>query len=272
MKRPFSDLFVMTPSQTCSPLFTWTLRLLLGISTLSLLACSTSPSVPPAATGVPPQPYLGGYGPTDPPRMSANQNPETSANQLAETISVPFLSFLIIEPDPVIKNAIPTHIEKLTKERKFADAIKAIDAALAKSPRNVQLRFLKARLQIELRDTVSAKSTWIEITQQFPELPEPYNNLAALSANQGKWIEARDYLELALKLRPDYVTAQGNLAEVYLRLSETNYLSASKLQPNQREYGLRAKAIKEILNPVAKPANRPTTSPSTNPNSATPKP
>ena len=272
MKRPFSDLFVMTPSQTCSPLFTWTLRLLLGIGTLSLLACSTSPSVPPAATGVPPQPYLGGYGPTDPPRMSANQNPETSANQLAETISVPFLSFLIIEPDPVIKNAIPTHIEKLTKERKFADAIKAIDAALAKSPRNVQLRFLKARLQIELRDTVSAKNTWIEITQQFPELPEPYNNLAALSANQGKWIEARDYLELALKLRPDYVTAQGNLAEVYLRLSETNYLSASKLQPNQREYGLRAKAIKEILNPVAKPTNRPTTSPGTNPNSATPKP
>ncbi|NDF21444.1 MAG: tetratricopeptide repeat protein, partial [Burkholderiaceae bacterium] len=136
----------------------------------------------------------------------------------------------------------------------------------------VQLRFLKARLQIELRDTVSAKNTWVEITQQFPELPEPYNNLAALSANQGKWIEARDYLELALKLRPDYVTAQGNLAEVYLRLSETNYLSASKLQPNQREYGLRAKAIKEILNPVAKPANRSTTSPSTNPNSATPKP
>ncbi|MEY3995255.1 MAG: hypothetical protein RL690_651, partial [Actinomycetota bacterium] len=135
MKCPFSDLFVMTPSQTRSPLFTWTLRLLLGLGTLSLLACSTSPSVPPAATGVPPQPYLGGYGPTDPPRMSANQNPETSANQLAETISVPFLSFLIIEPDPVIKNAIPTHIEKLTKERKFADAIKAIDAALAKSPR-----------------------------------------------------------------------------------------------------------------------------------------
>jgi tetratricopeptide (TPR) repeat protein len=171
---------------------------------------------------------------------------------------------LIIEPDPVIKNAIPTHIEKLTKERKFADAIKAIDAALVKSPRNVQLRFLKARLQIELRDQVSAKNTWIEITQQFPELPEPYNNLAALSANQGKWIEARDYLELALKLRPDYVTAQGNLAEVYLRLSELNYQSASKLQPNQREYGLRAKAIKEILNPVVKPINKPS--------SVTPKP
>ena len=254
----------MTPSQTHSPLLTWTVRLLLGISVLSAVACSSTPSVAPAVTGAPPQPYLGGYGPTDPPRMSVNQNPATSNTQLAETISVPFLSFLIIEPDPVIKNAIPTHIEKLTKERKFADAIKAIDVALVKSPRNVQLRFLKARLQIELRDQVSAKNTWIEITQQFPELPEPYNNLAALSANQGKWIEARDYLELALKLRPDYVTAQGNLAEVYLRLSELNYQSASKLQPNQREYGLRAKAIKEILNPVVKPINKPS--------SVTPKP
>ena len=254
----------MTPSQTHSPLLTWTVRLLLGISVLSAVACSSTPSVAPAVTGAPPQPYLGGYGPTDPPRMSVNQNPATSNTQLAETISVPFLSFLIIEPDPVVKNAIPTHIEKLTKERKFADAIKAINAALVKSPRNVQLRFLKARLQIELRDPVSAKNTWIEITQQFPELPEPYNNLAALSANQGKWIEARDYLELALKLRPDYVTAQGNLAEVYLRLSEMNYQSASKLQPNQREYGLRAKAIKEILNPVAKPVNKPS--------SVTPKP
>ena len=254
----------MTRSQTHSPLLTWTVLLLLGISVLSAVACSSTPSVAPAVTGEPPQPYLGGYGPTDPPRMSVNQNPATSNTQLAETISVPFLSFLIIEPDPVIKNAIPTHIEKLTKERKFADAIKAIDAALVKSPRNVQLRFLKARLQIELRDQVSAKNTWIEITQQFPELPEPYNNLAALSANQGKWIEARDYLELALKLRPDYVTAQGNLAEVYLRLSELNYQSASKLQPNQREYGLRAKAIKEILNPVVKPINKPS--------SVTPKP
>ena len=254
----------MTPSQTHSLLLTWTVRLLLGISVLSAVACSSTLSVAPAVTGAPPQPYLGGYGPTDPPRMSVNQNPATSNTQLAETISVPFLSFLIIEPDPVIKNAIPTHIEKLTKERKFADAIKAIDAALVKSPRNVQLRFLKARLQIELRDQVSAKNTWIEITQQFPELPEPYNNLAALSANQGKWIEARDYLELALKLRPDYVTAQGNLAEVYLRLSELNYQSASKLQPNQREYGLRAKAIKEILNPVVKPINKPS--------SVTPKP
>ena len=251
-----SDLLAMTAQHPNHSSIAWISRFL-GVSFCALVVgCSTTP--PPTTSGNAPAPYLGGYGPTDPPRMSTNPNPEIGNNQLSESIAVPFLSFLIIEPDPVMKNAIPTHIEKLIKERKYPDAIKAIDAALVKTPRNVQLRFIKARLQVELRDVNAARATWIEITQQFPELPEPYNNLAALAANQGQWIEARDYLELALKLRPDYVLAQGNLAEVYLRLADRYYSSASKLQPSQREYGQRARAIKEILNPTPpKPSNRP---------------
>jgi Tetratricopeptide repeat len=256
MPRLLSDLLAMTAQHPKHSSIAWISRFL-GVSLCAIVVgCSTTP--PPTTSGNAPAPYLGGYGPTDPPRMSTNPNPETGNNQLSESIAVPFLSFLIIEPDPVMKNAIPTHIEKLIKERKYPDAIKAIDAALVKTPRNVQLRFIKARLQVELRDVNAARATWIEITQQFPELPEPYNNLAALAANQGQWIEARDYLELALKLRPDYVLAQGNLADVYLRLADRYYSSASKLQPSQREYGQRARAIKEILNPPPpKPSNRP---------------
>ena len=255
MTRHFSDLLTMTPQHPNLSSAAWFSRSLCVVFCALVVGCSTTP--PSATSGNPATPYLGGYGPTDPPRMSTNPNPETGNNQLSESIAVPFLSFLIIEPDPIMKNAIPTHIEKLIKERKYPDAIKAIDAALVKTPRNVQLRFIKARLQVELRDVNAARATWIEITQQFPELPEPYNNLAALAANQGQWIEARDYLELALKLRPDYVLAQGNLADVYLRLADRYYSSAGKLQPNQREYGLRAKAIKEILSPPPKSTNRP---------------
>lgn len=253
--RHFSDLLVMTPNLPKSTIFAWMARIWVMLLGALVMGCSTPPN-PNVSSN--PQPYLGGFSPTDPPRMSANPNSETANNQLSESIAVPFLSFLIIEPDPVMKNAIPTHIEKLIKERKYPEAIKAIDAALVKTPRNVQLRFIKARLQVELGNLNAARATWIEITQQFPELPEPYNNLAALAANQGQWIEARDYLELALKLRPDYVLAQANLADVYLRLADRYYSSASKLQPNQREYSQRAKAIGAILNPAPKPTNRPT--------------
>ena len=206
------------------------------------------------------QAYLGSYGPTDPPRLSTDSPYDPLNPELSETVGVPFLSFLIIEPNPVTKNAVPADVEKLVKARKYPEAIDLINTQLKKTPLNVQLRFVKARLQIELRDFASAKKTLMEITQQFPELPEPYNNLAAISANQGQWIEARDYLELALKLRPSYSTAAANLGEVYIRLGAKAYEDAAlNTQLNQRLYANRAKALLNILKPQARDTNIPST-------------
>jgi tetratricopeptide (TPR) repeat protein len=198
-----------------------------------------------------PEPYLGSYGPNDPPRLSTDSGGYDQFNPgLSESVAVPFLSFLIIEPDPVSKNAIPSDVEKLVKNKQYQEAIDLINQHLKKTPLNVQLRYVKARLQIELRQWSEAKNTLIEITQQFPELPEPYNNLAALASNQGNWIEARDYLELALKLRPSYAIASANLGEVYIRLAAQAYENASKdVQRNQRQYSNRAKTLLEIVKP-----------------------
>ena len=183
--------------------------------------------------------------------------------ELSEAVALPFLSFLIIEPDPITKNAVPSDVEKLVKARQLPEAIKLIDERLKKTPKNVQLRFLKARLQIELRELEQAKKTLIQITQQFPELPEPYNNLAAIAASQEKWIEARDYLELALKLRPSYAIASANLGELYVRLRAKAYEDAAlSAQLNQRQYSNRAKAL---MNLIKQPNKSSTTNPSTNP-------
>jgi tetratricopeptide (TPR) repeat protein len=200
-----------------------------------------------------PQAYLGGYSPNDPPRLSTDTPYDPLNPELSETVALPFLSFLIIEPDPVTKNAVPSDVEKLVKARKFEDAIDLINSTLKKTPRNVQLRFVKARIQIEMRQFPQATKTLIEITQQFPELPEPYNNLAAIAANQGNWIEARDYLELALKLRPSYAIASANLGEIYIRLGSQAYDNAAKdAQLNQSQYTRRSKALLDILKPPPK--------------------
>jgi len=201
-------------------------------------------------------PYLGSYGPNDPPRLAGNDAGYDQFNaELSDSVAVPFLSFLIIEPDPVTKNGIPSDVEKLVKAKKYPDAIDLINQRLKKTPANVQLRYVKARMQIEMRQWEAAKKTLIEITQQFPELPEPYNNLAALAANQGSWIEARDYLELALKLRPSYTVASANLGEVYIRLGAQAYDNAAKdAALNQRQYTNRAKSLMEILKPPKKAA------------------
>ncbi|WP_206075451.1 tetratricopeptide repeat protein [Polynucleobacter campilacus] len=200
-----------------------------------------------------PQGYLGGYSPNDPPRLSSDTAYDPLNSGLSETVALPLLSFLIIEPDPITKNAVPSDVEKLVKARKFEDAIDLINSQLKKTPRNVQLRFVKARVQMEMRQFNQAKKTLIEITQQFPELPEPYNNLAAIAANQGNWIEARDYLELALKLRPSYAIASANLGEIYIRLGAQAYENAAKnTQLNQGLYTRRSKALTDILKPPPK--------------------
>lgn len=240
---------------------------------LGLLGCSTpgqqlanaemkslnampSPSPGPLAPQQAPAPYLGSYAPGEPPRLSTNSSAYDQFNtELSDSVAVPFLSFLIIEPDPVTKNAVPSDVEKLVKAKKYPEAIELIDKHLKKTPRNVQLRYIKARLYIEMRQWEPAKKTLIEITQQFPELPEPYNNLAALAANQDNWIEARDYLELALKLRPSYAIASANLGEVYVRLGAQAYDDAAKnAQLNSRQYANRAKALLEILKPTKRAA------------------
>jgi len=208
----------------------------------------------PAASQGAQAPYLGSYGPNDPPRLAGNDAGYDQFNsELSDSVAVPFLSFLIIEPDPVTKNGVPSDIEKLIKAKKYPEAIDQINQQLKKTPRNVQLRYVKARMQIEMHQWEAAKKTLVEITQQFPELPEPYNNLAALAANQGHWIEARDYLELALKLRPSYTVASANLGEVYIRLAAQAYDNAAKdAALNQRQYTNRAKTLMEILKPAKK--------------------
>jgi tetratricopeptide (TPR) repeat protein len=209
-----------------------------------------------------PQAYLGGYNPNDPPRLSTDVGYDPQNPELSETVALPLLSFLIIEPDPITKNAVPSDVEKLVKARKFEDAIDLINSHLRKTPQNVQLRFVKARLEIEMRQFPQAKKTLVDITQQFPELPEPYNNLAAIAASQGKWLEARDYLELALKLRPSYAVASANLGEIYIRLGAQAYESAAlSAQLNQRQYSNRAQAL---MNLIKQPNKTPTTIPSTN--------
>ena len=249
--------FLLRPAQLCGLCAMCAVLLLAGCSTpgqqLAEAEIKALNSAPASAQGTQ-APYLGSYGPNDPPRLAGNDAGYDQFNaELSDSVAVPFLSFLIIEPDPVTRNGVPSDIEKLVKAKKYPEAIDSINKQLKKTPGNVQLRYVKARIQIEMRQWVEAKKTLVEITQQFPELPEPYNNLAALAANQGNWIEARDYLELALKLRPSYTVASANLGEVYIRLAAQAYDNAAKdAVLNQRQYTNRAKALMEILKPPKK--------------------
>jgi Flp pilus assembly protein TadD len=57
------------------------------------------------------------------------------------------------------------------------------------------------------------------LIEDYPELPEPYNNLAVLYAQQKQFDKARTALEMAIRIHPGYATAYENLGDLHSRLA-----------------------------------------------------
>ena len=110
-------------------------------------------------------------------------------------------------------------------------ALKIADEFLATHPRDAQVRFLRAVVLGDLNRQDEAAAALESLTQDFPELPEPYNNLAVIRANQGQLASAEHYLQLAIAARPNYVTAHENLGDLYISMAVASYEKATRLAP-----------------------------------------
>jgi Flp pilus assembly protein TadD len=121
-------------------------------------------------------------------------------------------------------------------ERQFrggdqAGALQRLDQAIEAQPRDAQLRFLKGVLLAESGRGAEATEVYTRLTQEYPELPEPFNNLAVLQAAAGHLEEARDSLQTALRNDPTYATAHENLGDVYVRLAMREYNRSGNRSP-----------------------------------------
>src|SRR5205085_6804525 len=96
--------------------------------------------------------------------------------------------------------------QKLYSQGKVAPALEKVDAFLKTAPRDPQGRFLRGLLLTEQRRVPEAIQVFTGLTEDFPELPEPYNNLAVLYASQGNYDKAKSALELAIHTHPSYAT------------------------------------------------------------------
>ena len=138
-------------------------------------------------------------------------------------------------------------VHKLMAAGLMKPALARADAHLAKNPRDAQMRFVRGVILSELKDSAAAREVFERLTEDFPELPEPYNNLAVIHASQGQLDRARTLLETALSVRPDYATAQENLGDIYLQMSADAYQRAAKLQPANRTLSNKLTLTRELL-------------------------
>ena len=138
-------------------------------------------------------------------------------------------------------------VRKLIEAGRSKQALAFAEEQLVKNPRNAQMRFVRGVILSDMNDNDGARAAFQQLTEDFPELPEPYNNLAVLYAADGQLDRARAALELALLARPDYATAHENMGDVYLQMAADAYQRASTLQPTNRAVSNKLALTREMV-------------------------
>jgi Flp pilus assembly protein TadD len=140
-------------------------------------------------------------------------------------LAASLMAFFAHAADPPVDPA--RDIERLYRSGDAALATQRLDQALAAQPGSPRLRFLKGVMLSETRREAEAMDVFERLTQDHPDLPEPYNNLAVLHAARGQLDRARELLELALRHDPAYFAALENLGDVFARLAQRAYEKAN---------------------------------------------
>ena len=160
--------------------------------------------------------------------------------------------------DPRAASTALEQARRLYAEGQREAAMKVVDAALQNSPRDAALRFTRAVMLADAGRTEDAMRGFIELTQEFPELPEPHNNLATLHAARGDLDQARAALESAVRALPSYALAWENLGDVHLRIAERAWARAASLD-NASAAQAKLKLARELIERVSPAGARPAT-------------
>jgi tetratricopeptide (TPR) repeat protein len=153
-----------------------------------------------------------------------------------------------LQPTP---SQITTRIEQLITAGRNDDALAMIEKRLAETSNpppggtDVQLEFQHARVLAALGRNDEALDIYQDMTSRFPELPEPWNNMAVIYAARGEIDRAETALRNALRADADYAAARANLADIQLLQAKRSYGEAAKLGVSGS--GNKARAVDNLL-------------------------
>ena len=144
-------------------------------------------------------------------------------------LAAPLLALLLCMTGLPVQADETSEVMKLVQAGQATEAMVKLDQFLALKPKDPQLRFLKGVMLSDAKRSSEAIAVFTLLNEDYPELPEPYNNLAVLYAAQGQYDKARAALEAAVRGNPGYATAYENLGDIYARLAAQAYARALTL-------------------------------------------
>ncbi|WP_343673254.1 tetratricopeptide repeat protein [Paraburkholderia heleia] len=177
----------------------------------------------------------------------------TLAASALSSVAIVLCSVSIAHAAPPATSDATPGADAAIGQHDWAGALSQLDARIKTNPRDVQAKFKRATILARLNRDDDAIEAFTELTQLYPELPEPYNNLAALYAKHGRYDEARVALETAVKANPSYGLAWENLGDLYLRLADASYRRAQTLGHASGTTQQRQADIAKIISPPPAP-------------------
>ncbi|MDX9995750.1 MAG: tetratricopeptide repeat protein [Rhodocyclaceae bacterium] len=150
---------------------------------------------------------------------------------------------------------------RLFKAGEPAQALEEVNRHLAANPRDPQGRFLKGIILSGLNRQDEAIAVFRKLTEDHPELPEPYNNLAVIYAQQKQYEKAKEALEKAIRTHPAYATAHENLGDIYTRLASQAYGKALQFDAANASAQTKLAMISDLVGSNGKPAAAPPVKP-----------
>lgn len=148
-------------------------------------------------------------------------------------------------------------IQKQINKGQFEKALAGTEDYLKKTPDDSRARFMQGVALSELGRSAEAMTVFTRLTEDTPEMAEPYNNLAVLHAQKGDYTQAREVLEMAIRVNPSYATAHENLGDVYVRMASQEYRQAQSKSSASLSLGPKLKALNSILSTPPNGAGRP---------------
>lgn len=150
-----------------------------------------------------------------------------------------------------------TEAGKLFRSGQQAQALERIDNFLKANPKDARGRFLKGLILTEQGKQGDAIKIFQGLTEDYPELPEPYNNLAVLYASQGQYDKARSALEMSIRTHPSYATAHENLGDIYAKMASQAYDKALQLDKTNTAAQTKLELIKELFSSGTRGTGKP---------------
>lgn len=153
---------------------------------------------------------------------------------------------LVIAPVAALADDLQDATQML-RAGQHQQALERINRILAAKPRDAQARFLKGLIFTEQGNTKEAVAIFQKLTEDYPDLPEPYNNLAVIYAAQGQYDKARSSLEMSIRTHPSYATAYENLGDVYSKLASQAYDKALQLDSSNSAAQNKLALVRELV-------------------------